>query len=222
MLGDNDGFSLLFDQPQMLPQLADRRHIEIRRRLIQQIDRRVHRADRRKRDLLLFPAGEGKNAAAKKRFNAKRLRRFQHARAERFLWRGLVLQAKGNFAVGVDVKKLRARILKHAADLFRNAVHGKPLKLLSVKKHAPFQLAREKLRDEAVDKPRERRFAAAASAAQKHALPVGDGERDVFEPAARIRIFTRQVRGFGFSMPRVTEAMESSSAALLAAVRSGT
>ena len=42
------------------------------------------------------------------------------------------------------------------------------------------------------------------------------------QSAAVIRTVTRQVRGFGFSMPRVTAAMESSSAARLAAVRRGT
>lgn len=44
----------------------------------------------------------------------------------------------------------------------------------------------------------------------------------VAKSAALILIFTRQVRGFGFSIPRVTDATESSSAALEAAVRSGT
>ena len=42
------------------------------------------------------------------------------------------------------------------------------------------------------------------------------------QSAAVIRTVTRQVRSFGFSMPRVTAAMESSSAARLAAVRRGT
>lgn len=42
------------------------------------------------------------------------------------------------------------------------------------------------------------------------------------QSAGRIRISTRQVRGLRLSMPRVTAAMLSSSAALLAAVSSGT
>ena len=42
------------------------------------------------------------------------------------------------------------------------------------------------------------------------------------QSAGRIRISTRQVRGLRLSMPRVTAAILSSSAALLAAVSSGT
>ena len=42
------------------------------------------------------------------------------------------------------------------------------------------------------------------------------------QSAALILMLTRQVRLLGFSIPRVTEAIDNSSAALLAAVRIGT
>ena len=246
----------------MLPQGVDGRHVQVGGGLVQQIDRRVHRIDRSKGDLLLFAAGQGKDAAAQQILDAQRLRRLRHAVGHLRLGYGLVLQAEGDLAVGVHVEELGAGVLEHAAHPLRDAVQGQAGHVLAVQQHPARQLTGEKLGDQAVDQPGQGGLAAAAAAAQQHALAVRDGQRHVpqaavgavgigkrhmlqFDHAATafhtisvarkaaispmasqsagvIRMAARQVRGLGFSMPRVTEAMLSSSAALLAAVSSGT
>ena len=61
VLCDDHRLSLGLDEAQMLPQLGDRRCIEIGKRLVEQVDVRMHGVDRRKGDLLLFAAGEGEH-----------------------------------------------------------------------------------------------------------------------------------------------------------------
>lgn len=186
MLRGNDGLALRFYQPQVLRQLRYRRHVQIGGRLVQQVHLRLHRVDGGKGDLLLLPAGQGKDAAAEKRLYMQRSGRLINAGPQLFLCHGLVLHAEGDLAVGVHVEKLRARILEHAARLLRDAVHGQGGNILPVHQHPACQLPCEKLRYEPVYKPRQRGFPAAASAAQQHELPVRNGEADVFQSAAGV------------------------------------
>ena len=179
VLRDNDGFPLGFDQAQMLPQCVDGRPVQVGGRLVRQIHAGVHGVNRREGDLLLFPAGERKNIAAKQVFNVQRRSRLRHAALKLPLRNRLVFHAEGDFAVGIHIEKLRAGVLEHAAHPLRNAVHGQPAHILPVQQHAPGQLSRKELRDQAVDQPRQRGFAAAAAPAEQHALPVRDREADI-------------------------------------------
>ena len=113
VLCDQDGLALALDQPQMLPQFLDGGHVQVRRWFIQQIDLRVHGVDGCECDLLLFPAGQLEDIAAAKALDAQILRRLLHA-LRQFLGRpGLILDAEGDLAVRVHVKKLRSGILEH-------------------------------------------------------------------------------------------------------------
>ena len=262
MLGNDYGLALRLDKPQMLPQLADCRHIQIGRRLVEQIDLRAHGIDRGKGNFLLLPSGESEDIAAEQVFDVQRLGCFCHTPHHLLLRDGLIFHTEGNLTVGVHIKKLRPGILEHAAHLLRNAVHGQLGKVFAVKQNLSAQLAHEELRDQTVYQPGESSLSAAGAPAEQDALSVRNGEVNMLQPSVRavrigkghilkfdhtptafhtispvrnaanrtstrksaacIRMLIRQVRGFGFSMPLVTEAMESSSAALLAAVKSGT
>ena len=113
VLCDQDGLSLSFDQPQMLPQFLDGGHIQVRRWFIQQVDLRVHGIDGGEGDLLFFPAGQLKDIAASETLNVQVSRRLLYA-LRQFLGRpGLILDAEGDLAVRVHVKKLRSGILEH-------------------------------------------------------------------------------------------------------------
>lgn len=262
MLRDQDGLPLGAEQRQVAAQALDGLGVQVAGRLVQKADLRLHGVDGGKGDPLLLPAGEGEEAPAQKAPDTQLLRRPVHPGPEFRRRPGLALQAEGDLAVAVHVEKLRPGVLEDAAHLLRDPVHGQRRQVLPVQQHPARQLPGEELGDEAVDEPGEGGLAAAAAAAEQDALPVGDGEAHVMEPAlpalriaeghmlkldhrippvqrssmaknaakraittqsaAVIRMVTRQVRGFGFSMPRVTAAMESSSAARLAAVSRGT
>ena len=104
---------MALDQPQMLPQFLDGGHVQVRGWFIQQIDLRVHGVDGCECDLLLFPAGQLEDIAAAKALDAQILRRLLHA-LRQFLGRpSLILDAEGDLAVRVHVKKLRSGILEH-------------------------------------------------------------------------------------------------------------
>lgn len=133
MLRNDHGLALRLDKLQMLPQFANRRHIQIGRRLVQQIDLRGHGVNRGKGDLLLFAAGKSKDIAAQQVFNMERLGCFRHTLFHPLLRHCLVFHAEGDLAVGVHIEKLRPGILEHAAHLFRNAVHGKIGEVFAVK-----------------------------------------------------------------------------------------
>ena len=113
MLCNQDGLALALDQQQMLPQFLDGGHVQVRRWFIQQIDLRVHGVDGCECDLLLFPAGQLEDIAAAKTLDAQILRRLLNP-LRQFPGRpGLILDAEGDLAVRVHVKKLRSGILEH-------------------------------------------------------------------------------------------------------------
>ncbi len=240
----------------------DRRPIQIGGGFIQKIDLRLHRIDRCKCDLLLFPAGKGEDIAAKEIFDMQSFGGFCCTLLHLLARHGLILHAESNFTVRIHIEKLGPGILEYTSDLLRNAVQGKSCKIFAVQQNLSAPFSCEELRDQTVDEPRQRGLSAAAPTAEQNTLPVRNREINMLKTAvcmvgivkghilkfdhtntsfhinsaiknaknsaiarksaARIRIFTRQVRGLGFSMPRVMEAIDSSSAALLAAVKSGT
>ena len=167
----------------MLPQRADGGHVQIGGRLVQQIDLRLHGIDGGKGDLLLFSAGEGEYAAAQKRPDMQRICGLSHAALQLRLRDGFVFHPEGDLAVGIHIEKLRPGILEHAAHLFRDAVHGQAGKVFAIQQYLAAQFAGKELRDQAVDEPRQRGLAAAAAAAEQDALPVRDGETDIFQAA---------------------------------------
>ena len=63
VLRNQNGFALIFYQPQMFFQFLDGSHVQIRGGFVQQIDFRVHGIDRRKRDFLFLPTRQFKNIA---------------------------------------------------------------------------------------------------------------------------------------------------------------
>ena len=81
------------------------------------------------------------------------------------------------------MKKLRPGVLKDAAHFLRDPVEGEFRQILPVQQHPARQLPGEELGDEAVDKAGEGGLAAAAAAAEQDALPVRDGETDIFQAA---------------------------------------
>ena len=181
VLRNQDGLSLPFDQPQMLPQFLDGGHVQVRRWFIQQVDLRVHGIDGGECDLLLFPAGQLEDIAAAETLDAQVLRRLLHP-LRQFLGRpGLILDAEGDLAVRVHVKKLRSGILEHRAYLGGDLVHGKAADLLAIHPHAAGQLACIELGDQTVHQPCDGGLAAPTSAAEQDALPVRNGQVNVPE-----------------------------------------
>ena len=179
VLRNQDGLSLPFDQPQMLPQFLDGGHIQIGGRFIQQVDLRVHGIDGGEGDLLFFPAGQLKDIAASETLNVQVSRRLLYA-LRQFPGRpGLILAAEGDLAGRVHIKKLRSGILEHRADLGGDLIRGKATDLLSIHPHAAGQLTCVKLRDQTVHQPCDGGLAAPAAAAEQNALPVRNGQVNV-------------------------------------------
>ena len=165
MFRNDHRLALRLDKPQMLPQLADRCHVEVGRWFVQQIDLRVHGIDGSKGDFLLLSAGESKDIAAQQVFDTECPGRFRHTPFHPLLRHSLVFHAEGDLAVGVHIKKLRPGVLKYTADLFGNAVHGQLGKAFAVKQYLAAQFTREKLRNQPIDQPGQRGFPAAAPSA---------------------------------------------------------
>ena len=138
----------------MRPQIMNRCHVQIGGRFVQQIDLRIHRIDGSKGNFLLLPAGESKDIAAQQVFDTECLGCFHHTLSHLFLRHSLVFHAECDFTVGVHIEELCPRVLKYAADLFRDAVHRKIKQILTVQQYLARQLSCEKLRDQAVDEPR--------------------------------------------------------------------
>ena len=181
VLRNQNGLSLPFDQPQMLPQFLDGGHVQIGGRFIQQVDLRIHGIDGGESDLLLFPAGQLEDIAAAQALDVQVFRRLLHPLRQFSGRPGLILDAEGDLAVRVHVKKLRSGILEHRADLGGDLVRGEAADLLAIHPHAAGQLACIELGDQSVHQPCDGGLAAPAPPAKQDALPVRNGQVNVPE-----------------------------------------
>ena len=197
MFRNDHRLALRLDKPQMLPQFANRCHIEVGGRFVKQIDLRVHGIDGSKGDFLLLSAGEGKDIAAQQVFDTECPGRFRHTPFHPILRHSLVFHAERDLAVGIHIEKLCPGVLKHAADLFGDAIHGKVGEAFAVKQYLAAQFTREELRNQPIDQPGQRGFPATTPSAQQDALPIGYRQAYVFQPTVRtVRIGKRHILKF--------------------------
>ena len=117
-------FSLFFYQLQVLLQFLDGSHIQVRRWFVQQINLGVHGVYRSKGDFLLFTAGQLKNVPVPQLPDMQILCCLFHP-FDQFLGRAcLILNAEGNLAVCIHIKKLCSWILKNRTNFCGDLVHG--------------------------------------------------------------------------------------------------
>ena len=162
--------------------------IQIGRRLVQHIEFGAHGIDGAKGQKLLLPAGQRKDVFSSEALEMQRFRDLLHAAADFFRWTALIFQPKGQFAVGVQIKKLGLWILKHRAYPLGQLIHGCFPRHKPVYHHPSLQTASGgECGDQAVDQLRHCRLAAAGGPTQQDALSAGNGGADL---GKRFLVFT--------------------------------
>ena len=169
--------------------------IQIGCRLVQHIDFRAHGINRAKGQKLLLPTGQRKDVFPAQFLEVQCFRDLLHAAADLFRRTALIFQPKGQFAVGVQIKKLGLWILKHRAYPLGQFIHGCFPRRKPIYHHPPFQTASgSKSRDQAVDQLRHCGLSAAGGPAQQDALSAGNsgadmGKRFLFFSIAKGNLF---------------------------------
>ena len=169
--------------------------IQIGRRLIQHIEFGAHGIDGAKGQKLLLPAGQRKDVFPAQFLEVQRFRDLLHTAADLFRRTALIFQPKGQFAFGVQIKKLGLWILKHRAYPLGQFIHGCFPRRKPVYHHPSLQTASgSKSRDQAVDQLRHCGLSAAGGPAQQDALSAGNsgadmGKRFLFFSIAKGNLF---------------------------------
>ena len=154
--------------------------IQIGCRLVQYIDFGTHSIDGAKSQKLLLPAGQRKNVFSPQFLEVQRFRDLLHAAADFFRRTALIFQPKGQFAVGVQIKKLRLGVLEYRAYPLGQLIHGCFLRCKSIYHHPSLQTASGgECGDQAVDQFRHRGLSAAGGPTQQDALSAGNGGADL-------------------------------------------
>ena len=186
MFAQKKRFALTFQRAKHVGKPARCREVEVRRRLVQKKNVRVHGPGTQKRDQLPFAAGKRVDAAVFQMFQMKDAEGFAHTFADLRLRQSVIFQTERDFGGTVDGEKLTARVLKDGCGKFADLSDAQIRRVFSVQTAKALQFALIKLRDQAIDAAKKRGFAAAAAAAEYDAASVRDLSRDVLQRLLRL------------------------------------
>ena len=167
---DNDSLPCFFPSSDNFGQVRYGFKIKIRRRFIEYENFRTSRSNRRTGNFLFFATGHMEYIAPGQVFHAKFLHDIIHSLQNLFTRHAHIFAAKCNFAISIDIKKLRTRILENRAHTPRNFGKSHVGSILFAQKHIARHAARIIMRNQPVNQLRNGRLATARLPRQNHAF----------------------------------------------------
>ena len=174
MFGHQDRHTGGFHGLQQAPQFSDALQIQIGGRLVQHHHLGHGCIDAAAGDLLFFTAGQSKDAVIHQRLQPQLRYHLIQAATHLFPGHILVFQLKGQFSRGIRMEELGSGVLKHTAHYPGEFRQGCGCRRHTAYRNIPLQSALVKMAGQAVNDAQQRRFSAAAFAAQHHALSLGN------------------------------------------------